>query len=196
MEKFWLFGKKGAPAEDIDNDYNDIYYGKKSDDAEEQKTADEYDTYDEADGADVKVVLSEETAMQIAKAEEPLYKRTFAPESYADGEDIVDAFKDGRVAVICVENLDRENFIRLFDYLKGAVHALDGELRREDRETVVLLPYDFDEEISIDELDEEVVDGVADADEEEIEDIEEELEEEDGNGEDFDGIVDDGLDEN
>jgi FtsZ-interacting cell division protein YlmF len=39
----------------------------------------------------------------------------------------------------------------------GAVHALDGELQRIDRDTVVLLPYGVDEDIDLDEIDEEIV---------------------------------------
>ena len=170
MEKFWLFGKKGEPKEDVDTDYDDIYYGKKE---KNDEVDNGYGTYDDGDMSDVNVVISSETASAIAKAEEPLMKRTFTPTSYSEGSDIVDAFKDGRVVVICVEELDRENFIRLFDYLMGAVYALDGELRREDRETVVLLPYDFDDEISIDEIDEEILEEVEEIDEE-IDDVEDE----------------------
>ena len=171
MEKFWLFGKKGEPKEDIDTDYDDIYYGlkKKKADGAEQNSYDYNSEFEDADSSDVNVVISSETASAIAKAEEPLLKRTFTPESYADGKDIVDAFKDGRVVVICVEELDRENFVRLFDYLMGAVQALDGELRREDRETVVLLPYDFDDELSIDEIEEETDEEIVEEDEEETE---------------------------
>ena len=185
MEKFWLFGKKGEPKEDIDTDYDDIYYGlkKKKTDEAETNSYDYNGEFGDSDSSDVNVVISSETASAIAKAEEPLLKRTFTPETYADGKDIVDAFKDGRVVVICVEELDRENFVRLFDYLMGAVQALDGELRREDRETVVLLPYDFDEELSIDEIDEEIVEEVeeedeAESDEDDEDEAEEEIEEE------------------
>jgi FtsZ-interacting cell division protein YlmF len=182
MEKFWLFGKKGEPKEDIDTDYDDIYYGTKSNKPDDADNA--YgNAYDDTDMSDVNVVISSETASAIAKAEEPWLKRTFTPESYTDGKDIVDAFKDGRIVVICVEELDRDNFVRLFDYLMGAVQALDGSLRREDRETVVLLPYDFDEETSIDELDEEIIEDEIDEEEEldgedEEEDTDDETDEE------------------
>ena len=37
----------------------------------------------------------------------------------------------------------------------GAVQALDGELSRIDRDTVVLLPYGTDEDIDIDDIPEE-----------------------------------------
>ena len=73
--------------------------------------------------------------------------------------------------MICVEELDKPNFMRLFDYLMGAVQALDGELQRIDRDTVVLLPYGFDSELSIDDIEEEIVEE--DTEEEETEDSEE-----------------------
>ena len=44
----------------------------------------------------------------------------------------------------------------------GAVQALDGELKRIDRDTVVLLPDGTDEDISIDELEEEAVEKTED----------------------------------
>ena len=97
-------------------------------------------------------------------------KRTFTPLTCNDSSEIVDAFKEGRVAVICIEELDKPNFTRLFDYLMGAVQALDGQLHRIDRDTVALLPYGFDEEMSIDEIEEEIVEE--DDVDEDVEDIE------------------------
>ena len=102
-----------------------------------------------------------EAAKAVAKANEPLMKKTFAPKNCQDSPAIVDAFKEGRVVVICVEELDKANFLRLFDYVMGAVHALDGKLIRADRDTVILLPYDVDEETSVDELEEDTAEAVA-----------------------------------
>ncbi len=148
-KKFWWFTKKNEPAADFDEINNDYYgesmsLGSIDDD-------DAYDQYSDTDG-DVSVVLSGPQSK-----EEPLLKRTFTPLTCTDSAEIVDAFKDGRVIVICVEELDKPNFLRLFDYLMGAVHALDGQLERIDRDTVVLLPYGVDEDISIDGLEEELV---------------------------------------
>ena len=64
----------------------------------------------------------------------------------------------GRVVVIDTEALPKEDFFRMFDYVMGAVQALDGELERIDRDTVVLFPYGVDpEETDVDALEEEVV---------------------------------------
>lgn len=153
-KKFWWFTKKNEPASDME-DYNKGYYGDDLDvNAAAESAADPYSPYSDQDISDVSVVL---TGTPAKDEKEPLMKRTFTPASCTDSQDIVDAYKDGRVIVICIEELDKPNFLRLFDYLMGAVQALDGELRRVDRDTVVLLPSDFDDSISIDELEEEDV---------------------------------------
>ena len=155
-KKFWWFSKKNEPAADFDEINND-YYGE-SMRADGNASADNaYDSYSNDDSGDVSVVLSGDPSKK-----EPLMKITFTPLTCNDSAEIVDAFKDGRVVVICVEELDKPNFLRLFDYLMGAVQALDGELKRIDRDTVVLLPYGTDEDISIDELEEEAVEKTED----------------------------------
>ena len=146
-KKFWWLSKKNEPASDFE-DYNKGYYGEELAEAAPAASESAYDT----DASDVSVVLSGDPSK-----EKPLMKRTFTPLTCNDSSEIVDAFKDGRVAVICIEELDKPNFTRLFDYLMGAVQALDGELRRIDRDTVALLPYGFDDELSIDDIEEEDV---------------------------------------
>ena len=158
-KKFWWFLKKNQPANDFDEINND-YYGSEM--SSTQDAADDVaDAYNDATDGDVSVVLSGDPSKKA-----PLVKKTFSPLTCEDSADIVDAYKEGKVIVICVEELDKPNFLRLFDYLMGAVQALDGELRRIDRDTVVLLPYDFDDETSIDDIPE---DG---AEETEVEDNE------------------------
>ena len=152
--------KKAEPATDYE--YDDVYYGNKSKTPDAEDVAEGYDSYDDnGDVSEVGVAWSEEDAKAVAKANEPLMKKTFAPKNCQDSPAIVDAFKEGRVVVICVEELDKANFLRLFDYVMGAVHALDGKLIRADRDTVILLPYDVDEETSVDELEEDTAEAVA-----------------------------------
>ena len=164
-KKFWWFSKKSDPASDFDEINND-YYGEEMS-SNNQESADNGYDYQSPESSDVSVVLSGDPSK-----DEPLMKRTFSPASCDDSAEIVDAFKEGRIAVICIEELDRANFMRLFDYLMGAVHALDGELTRIDRDTVVLLPYGVDkDDIIIDEIEEEIVeDGFDDDIDEDIED--------------------------
>lgn len=157
----WWFSGANDRSKNFDDEYDTIYYGNETNDAKdntETHNEDAYGNYDDPDSGDVRIVMSEEPAEEVAKAEpEPLMKRTFTPKDCQDSKAIVDAYKEGRVIVICIEELDKPNFYRVFDYLMGAVHALDGELRRIDRETVVLVPYGVGDEISIDDLEEEKV---------------------------------------
>ena len=147
MEKKWWFKKNNEPAQDFE-EFNNDYYGDAA--STSSDTAGD-GAYDVADSSDVSVVLA------APEKDEPLMKRVFTPATCNDSEDIVDAFKLGRVVVICIEELDKPNFLRLFDYIMGAVHALDGELDRVDRDTVVLFPYGVSTETDIDELEEEIV---------------------------------------
>jgi FtsZ-interacting cell division protein YlmF len=150
MERFKkLFMKKNEPAAEFE-DLSNGYYGNDR----STNNVVEDSSFSDSDISDVSVVLSGDPVKEAAEA--PL-KRTFTPTTCRDSADIVDAFKDGRVIVICVEELDKPNFTRLFDYLMGAVQALDGELQRIDRDTVVLLPDGFDSKLSIDDIEEEAV---------------------------------------
>lgn len=147
MANKWWFTKKNDRAEDFE-DYNNDYYG----DAAISTEAPENDGAYTTDTSDVSVVLS------APAKDEPLMKRTFTPATCNDSQEIVDAYKAGRVIVIYIEELDKTNFLRLFDYLMGAVQALDGSFDRIDRDTVVLFPYGVDpEETDVDALEEEVV---------------------------------------
>lgn len=153
MANFW-WKKKQEPAEEWDNTYYDTDPAANAAEPAESTDANGYDAYESGDVSEVSVAWSEEEARAIARANEPLKKKTFTPKTCQDSTAIVDAYKDGRVIVICVEELNRENFLRLFDYVMGAVHALDGNHHRVDRDTVVLLPYGVEQDISIDELEE------------------------------------------
>ena len=161
MEKPWWM-RKAQPQQDYEDDVNGYYYGGDSK-SENEENANEngYDSYESGDISEVQVALSGDPISEAAK-EEPLMKKTYTPETCQDSRDIVDAYKDGKVVVICVEELDRENFLRLFDYVMGAVQALDGDIHRIDRDTVVLLPYGIDKDVDVDAL-EEVVEETEEA---------------------------------
>lgn len=167
MEKPWWM-RKQQPQQDFEEDVNGYYYGGDSK-TENEENANEngYDSYEGGDISEVQVALSGDPIKESEK-EEPLMKKTYAPKTCQDSRDIVDAYKDGKIVVICVEELDRENFLRLFDYVMGAVQALDGDIQKLDRDTVVLLPYGIDKDVDIEAL-EEAADEVA---EEEAKDAE------------------------
>ncbi len=164
-KKFWWFSKKNEPASDFE-DYSNDYYGDnmREDNTQRNEEESSYGSYSDSDISDVSVVLTGDPS----RDKEPLMKRTFSPLSCDDSSDIVDAFKAGRAVVICVEELDKPNFLRLFDYIMGAVQALDGRFDRIDRDTVVLFPYGTDEDVSVDDLEEAEADEETDEDSEDL----------------------------
>lgn len=114
----------------------------------------------------------------------------FVPTSDRDSrEDMVDGMRDGHVVVVSVVKLEVPEVIRLSDYIQGAVYALEGDLFRLDRTTVVMVPKGV--EVDPDTL--EIPDGDAD----DIEDMEDIEEEDDGDayGEDDDSDGDSDDDE-
>jgi len=113
-----------------------------------------------------------------APAPEFLY---FMPETYGDcREGIVSGLASGQVVIIFLEEMEANDILRLFDYVMGAVQALDAEMLRPIPATVVLIPNGV--EVSDEELEEALdVEEVDDdyEDDEEYEDCEEDAEYED-----------------
>lgn len=62
------------------------------------------------------------------------------PHAPEDGLVIADYLINGFTVVMNIEALDRKIVIRLVDFLQGALHVLDGELRRVTNTTFVLTP--------------------------------------------------------
>ena len=62
------------------------------------------------------------------------------PHDAQDGLIIADYLVHGYTVVMNIESLDREITVRLIDFLQGAIHVLDGELRRVSKSTFVLSP--------------------------------------------------------
>ncbi len=118
-----------------------------------------------------------EAVFTPAPAPEYLY---FTPSTYRDcREGIVKGLSTGHVVVVRLRNLEANDVLRLFDYMMGAVLALDGELVRPAATTVVLVPKDVElneDDIEPDE-DELEDDEYEDEDSEEEYDDEEEYEE-------------------
>ncbi len=140
-----------------------------------------------------------EPVLSPAPAPEYLY---FTPASYRDcREGIVKGLSAGHVVVVRLGNLEASDVLRLFDYMMGAVLALEAELARPRATTVVLLPqgielnedaleldddedeYDEDDEYEEDEEDEESDDEDDDEYEETAEDDDDYEEESDEDAE-------------
>lgn len=50
----------------------------------------------------------------------------FSPTSFSDVEDIIDAIKSGKNAVVHLTELKEETAVRVLDMLSGAIYALNG----------------------------------------------------------------------
>ena len=95
----------------------------------------------------------------------------YTPATYRDcREGIVKGLAAGHVVVVRLGDLEASDVLRLFDYMMGAVLALDAELVRPEATTVVLVPDGV-------ELDEDELDLDDEEDEDEYEDDEEEYDE-------------------
>ncbi len=62
------------------------------------------------------------------------------PHSAQDGLAIADYLVNGYTVVMNIEAIDRDTTVRLLDFLMGAVHVLDGEMRQVSKSTFVLCP--------------------------------------------------------
>ena len=133
--------------EDRRDDRQDRY-----DDRRDDRYDDRYDrrSWQEQDAPSYRerVEVKPEPVFEPAPAPEYLY---FTPSTYRDcREGIVRGLAAGHVVVVRLGNLEAPDVLRLFDYMMGAVLALEGELVRPEATTVVLLPRDV--ELDEDEL--------------------------------------------
>ena len=111
----------------------------------------------------------------------------YTPATYRDcREGIVKGLAAGHVVVVRLGDLEASDVLRLFDYMMGAVLALDAELVRPEATTVVLVPdgVELDEdELELDDEDEYEDDEAYEDDEDEEYDEDEAYEEYDEDGE-------------
>ena len=156
------------------------------------------DTWQEADAPGYRAADRGEAAPTPAPAPAPVFTPApapeylyFTPSTYRDcREGIVKGLATGHVVVVRLRKLAAGDVLRLFDYMMGAVLALDGEMVRPAATTVVLVPKDVElkeSEIEPDE-DEPVEDDLIKDEEEEEEEYEdgEEYDEEEYDEEEYD----------
>jgi len=70
----------------------------------------------------------------------PVTLKVVKPQGYDDGPSIVDSLIAGSTVVLNIEELDRDKAKRLVDFLLGALHVLDGDMKRVSATTLVLAP--------------------------------------------------------
>ncbi len=66
--------------------------------------------------------------------------KVLTPHNAQDGLIIADYLINGCTVVMNIEKIDRDTTVRLLDFLMGAIHVLDGELRQVSKSTFVISP--------------------------------------------------------
>ena len=169
---FKKFTKPQTEVEDLDSGYDSEYYAGSYD--KEERVSDERrpedsrfenndyyaprgGLYVEQDAPAYRERPEErvEPVFTPEPAPEYLY---FTPATYRDcREGIVKGLAAGHVVVVRLGDLEATDVLRLFDYMMGAVLALEAELVRPEATTVVLVPagVELDEdELELDDEDE------------------------------------------
>ena len=66
--------------------------------------------------------------------------KIITPKSYADREEIARCLVMGNAVFVNIEKLDRENIIRLIDYLGGVIYVIDGTVKWSNNSSVIFAP--------------------------------------------------------
>lgn len=66
------------------------------------------------------------------------------PKGYDDAKEIADYLMNGNTILLNIENMAREQAVRLVDYLLGAAHALGGVMKIVGKTTIVVAPKNVD----------------------------------------------------
>jgi len=116
--------------------YGDSYYGDEEGGFDEDGGfADEengvFDNGEEMQGAPAR---SSNVTLKVVK-----------PTAYADGPDIADKLMDGSTVVLNLEEMNKENAIRLIDFLLGVAHVLEADMKKVSANTIVIAPGGIEE---------------------------------------------------
>ncbi len=103
---------------------------------------DDYDNgYDTVDDLNDEIVedsyMGEESSVNEGSAFE---MKIITPRSYADREEIARCLVMGNAVFVNIEKLDRENIIRLIDYLGGVIYVINGTVKWSNNSFVMFAP--------------------------------------------------------
>ena len=134
-------------------------------DYEEDYTGyDDYDNgYDSSDMNDGIVENDYSDADDMNAGGSAFEMKIITPKSYDDREEIARCLVMGNAVFLNIEKLNRENIIRLIDYLGGVIYVIEGKVKWSNSSSVIFAPKN----VNISGIDEE------EASEEEYENYEE-----------------------
>lgn len=134
-----LFRKIKNPDEKIENDneYTDTYYGSsvlKIDPAEEPaaETVPAQEQVAVPQTEPVKPAVKEAEPLAEPEEEKPVQVKYFTPKDNLAAPKIVEKLMEDCVVVIDISKLESDMFVRTFDYVMGAMQALNCEKSRID----------------------------------------------------------------
>ena len=123
-----LFNKKPRESYNDDDFNNDFYRGPEDEDSVISDEEDN-DLVPPMPATPKKSTAASTGAWKVLK-----------PHNARDGLIIADYLMNGCTVVMNIEEIDRETTVHLIDFLMGAVHVLDGELRQVSTSTFVISP--------------------------------------------------------
>ncbi|MFZ5966294.1 MAG: cell division protein SepF [Bacillota bacterium] len=68
----------------------------------------------------------------------------YEPVDFEEAPDIVDNLKNRKPVIVNLENLDQELARKIFDFVNGAVYALDGNIQKVSKGIFILAPNNVD----------------------------------------------------
>ncbi len=77
-------------------------------------------------------------------ASEKVSIKLMAPHSNADAAKIADLLKDGCIVLLDISNLEKSQAFRLVDFLAGVAYVIGGEMKKTNRNTIVISPTGVD----------------------------------------------------
>ena len=66
------------------------------------------------------------------------------PARRGEAREICDELRQGKTVVINVEKLERDDVLRLHDFITGVIYALDGKYQEINENVLVVAPYNVD----------------------------------------------------
>jgi cell division inhibitor SepF len=167
MNIFKKLAKDPEPEEFLDDGYDNGYYeefpkdeGLVTDDAVIEEVATVEDAVEDQPAMREPAPLPKKP---IAPAKPAV--KYYAPAELIDRQKAVAKLAEGYIVMLLdVDTLEKDVFLRFFDYVMGAVQALEGDVRRINKSTLMLIPYGA----NVDDLDEDELNEASDeqADEE------------------------------
>ena len=144
MNIFKKFTKDPEPEEFLDDGYDNGYY--------DEFPKDEGPVLDDVAIEEVNPVEEPEEDAPEMREPQPMPKKPlapakpaikyYAPVDLADRQKAVAKLAEGYIVMLLdIDTLEKDVFVRFFDYVMGAVQALEGDVQKINKSTLVLIPY-------------------------------------------------------